>query len=79
MMNEIFEKWAGALSWELQSSMLALRDSMEERGDEWGNTHGIKAEYLNQLEQLGLIEIKACGLAAEFTSLGSNIVNYCTC
>ena len=79
MMNEIFVKWAGALSWELQSSMQALRDSMEERGDEWGSTYDIKAEYLDELEHLSLIERKSLGSAAEFTSLGSNIVNYCTC
>ena len=78
-MNEIFEKWAEALSQEQQESMLILRDSMEERGDEWGSTYGIKKEYLEQLEQLGLIELRATGHAAEFTALGSNIVNYCTC
>lgn len=78
-MKEIFEKWAEALSREHQEAMLILRDRMEDNNDEWGSTVKIPDRILNELEQLGLIELKALGSAAEFTSLGSNIVNYCTC
>jgi hypothetical protein len=78
-MNEIFEKWADVLSWELQCTMLDLRDRMENNGDDWASTAGIPDRVLDELEQLSLIERKAIGSAAEFTSLGSNIVNYCTC
>lgn len=78
-MNEIFEKWAGVLGREHQETMLVLRDRMEDNNTDWGSTVKIPDRVLNELEQLGLIELKALGSAAEFTSLGSNIVNYCTC
>ena len=45
----------------------------------WASTVGIPDRVLDELEQLSLVERKAIGSAAKFTSLGSNIVNYCTC
>lgn len=78
-MKEIFEKWAEALSWEHQETMLILRDRMEDNNTDWAGTAKISDRVLDELEQLGLIERKSLGSAAEFTSLGSNIVNYCTC